>query len=143
VTYGGSVDNGVSGIVMTGADGHPATGQVLTNNLIAGLWGTQVIGISMWDSVGTRLINNHLMGMRANGNAGWVYGIVAYGGGMADLQTINNSVSAMSSDQWFLPMYAMPKPALCRGNTVYNSGSIPFNDCVRSIENITVDTPIW
>lgn len=143
VTGGGSLDNATTGIWVMGTPARPATGQVVMNNLLAGLHGIQVTGISAFATTGLRLINNHVMGMRTNGNAGWVYGIVAYGGGLSNLQVINNSVSAMSPDQLFYPMYADPVPALCRGNTVYNHGSIPFLGCATSVDNVTVQTPLY
>jgi len=143
VTDGGSLDNAATGIWVAGDPAQPATGQVIVNNLIAGLHGLQVTGIGAYASQGLRLVNNHIMGLRVNGNAAWAYGIVAYGGGLSDLQVINNTTSAMAQDQLFFPMYADPAPTLCRGNTVYNNPNLPFANCVRSIDNTTVQTPMY
>ena len=141
ITYGGGMYNGSTGISLSGdmAVGG-ANGQALTNNLIAGLYGPTAAGIMAIGSNGLRVINNHVMGVRGNANgpaSGMTFNLTP------DLQLINNSISAMSQDQVFTPMQSQTPPALCRGNTIYNSIQMPFYGCLRTFDNTTVQTPIY
>lgn len=141
ITYGGGFFSGVVGINLIGDSSRGGSnGQVLINNLIAGIYGPMAVGIMATDSNGMRLINNYIMGIRGNGN-GPASGMTF--NGTPDLQLINNSISAMTQDQMFIPMQSITQPALFRGNTVYNTGYLAFNACVRSIDNANVYTPIF
>lgn len=78
------------------------------------------VGIMATDSNGMRLINIYIMGIRGNGNgpAGMTFN------GTPDLQLINNSISAMTQNEMFIPMQSVTQPALCRGSTVSPCGGI-------------------
>lgn len=142
ITNGVSLYGGSTGISLIGDFTQGGSnGQVVMNNLVAGLNGMIATGISVTDSKSLRIINNHvatLKGIEPNGAAnGMTFG------NTPDLQLINNAISAMSTEQVFRPMQSNVTPSLCRGNTISNSYQASFYGCTRSLDNINVFPPAY
>ncbi|GEM_PF-3470077 len=142
ITNGLSLYNGATGIdVMGNFLQGSSSGQVVMNNLVAGLNGLIATGIRVTDSEGLRVINNHVQAVKGVAPNGAASGMTF--NRTPGLQLVNNAISALAPDQAFTPMQSVTQPALCRGNSIYNSYQASFYTCARTLDNVNVATPAY